>query len=163
MSLNVPCPICRADLVLTAEGEFNSWICPAGHGRAATLSELYERAQEDEIRQLWAIAREACKVGIPGGRACPMCGGPTVAIDVPTDADEAPEGAPGDGPSTGTVTVDVCPVDELIWFDQGEVEAFPADLPDAEPTAEEDAALATIREEFSNDWPAPPFSATPAG
>ena len=63
VSLNVPCPICRAALELTPHGEFDSWICPAGHGRAATLSELYERAQEDEIHRLWALAKASWVAG----------------------------------------------------------------------------------------------------
>jgi hypothetical protein len=178
VSLNVPCPICRADLELTPQGEFDSWICPAGHGRAATLSELYERAQEDEIHRLWALAKASWVAAEPEtGRACPMCSRLMVTVVVPTDADEADERQPGDRADTGLATVDVCVVDEVIWFEEGEVEELPADLPDAEPTAAEDASLAQIRRDFAasldeatgtppapgaaseTDWPTPPVTA----
>ena len=49
--------------------------------------------------------------------------------------------SPATAADTGLATVDVCVVDEVIWFEEGEVEALPADLPDAQPTAAEDAAL----------------------
>jgi hypothetical protein len=71
-----------------------------------------------------------------------------VAIVVPTDADEALEGEPGDTPDTGEVPVDVCTTDQVIWFDVAELDAFPDDLPDAQPTPEQEAALADIRRTF---------------
>jgi hypothetical protein len=141
------CPICRASLTLTPAGSFDSWICPAGHGLAATLSEFYEEAQEDEARRLWALAR-AGTAPASGPRPCPMCVRPMVAIVVPTDADEALEGEPGDMPDTGEVPVDVCTTDQVIWFDVAELDAFPDDLPDAQPTPEQEAALADIRRTF---------------
>ena len=64
-----------------------------------------------------------------------MCGRPTVTVVVPTDADEAPdERQPGrPRPTTGTGDGRTCAVvDEVIWFEEGEVEALPADLPDAD-------------------------------
>lgn len=174
----MPCPICKASLQLTPDGEFNSWVCPAGHGRAATLSELYERMQEDEIHRLWSLAKASWVASEPvTGRACPMCDRLMVTITVPTDVDEVDEGQPGDGADTGLETVDACVVDEVIWFEEGEIDEFPADLPDAQPTAAEDAALATIRRDFATsldeatgtlpapgeasgtEWPAPPVVA----
>ena len=146
MALTANCPNCHSPLKLTPNGSFDSWVCPEGHGLAATLSELYEVAQEDEIHRLWDLARSAPKSD--DGRPCPMCERPMVAITVPTDADESPEGTPGDGPDTGEAPVDVCTNDEVIWFDVSELDEFPADLPDAQPTAEQEAALAEIRENF---------------
>jgi hypothetical protein len=176
VSATTPCPICRATLQLTPDGEFDSWVCPNGHGRAATLSELYERAQEDEIHRLWALAKEAWVAAEPvTGRACPMCDRLMVTIEVPTDGDEVDEGQPGDGADTGAVTVDVCVVDEVIWFEEGEVAAFPADLPDPQPSAAEDAALEHIRRDFAQgldeatgtlpaeqpEWQTPPVTTVP--
>ena len=146
MALTANCPNCRGPLTLTPHGSFDSWVCPQGHGLAATLSELYEVAQEDEIHRLWDLARTAPKPD--EGRPCPMCERPMVSITVPTDADEAPEGAPGDGADAGEAPVDVCTNDEVIWFDVSELDELPADLPDPEPTAEQEAALAEIRENF---------------
>ncbi|MBX3283875.1 MAG: hypothetical protein KF703_00885 [Actinobacteria bacterium] len=150
MAPTANCPTCNASLQLTPHGSFDSWICPAGHGLAATLSELYEEAQEDEARRLWALARAATPAG-PDGRPCPMCTRPMVAVTVPTDADEALEGEPGDTPDTGEVPVDVCVADQVIWFDVAELDAFPDDLPDPQPTAEQEAALADIRRTFGDE------------
>jgi Zn-finger nucleic acid-binding protein len=137
------CPDCSASLALTNHGTFDAWVCPAGHGLAATLSEVYERAQEDDLATLWRAARAA----VPGSghRACPMCQQRMVAVDAAVDPDEAKEGEPGDGPATHEVPVDVCVRDQVIWFDVDELEAMPADLPEPAPTAEHEAALQDIR------------------
>lgn len=153
MAPSANCPTCRAALQLTNHDAFDSWVCPNGHGLAATLSELYERAQEDEIHRLWAIARSAQAAGSPtDGRACPMCQRAMVSITVGTDADEVDDGLPGDGPDTGEVPVDVCVADQVIWFDVSELEALPDDLPDPQPTAAQEAALADIRRTFGEDY-----------
>ena len=154
MALTASCPQCRASLVLTNHDTFDSWICPNGHGLAATLSELYERAQEDEIHRLWQVARAAARARQAGDRPCPMCERPMVSIVVPTDADEAEEGAPGDTADTGSVPVDVCVADEVVWFDASELDAMPADLPDPQPTPEQEAALADITRRFGEEYEA---------
>lgn len=148
MAPRANCPTCQSDLKLTSIGSFDAWICPQGHGLGCTLSELYEKAQEDEIHRLWQLARHTRAAA--DGRPCPMCQRPMVSVVVPTDADEAEEGEPGDGPDTGEVPVDVCSADQVIWFDVAELDAFPADLPDPEPTAEQEAALAEIRRTFGD-------------
>lgn len=151
MAPSANCPTCRAALQLTNHDTFDSWVCPNGHGLAATLSELYERAQEDEIHRLWAVARAAVAAGQVGGRPCPMCQRAMVSITVGTDVDEIDDGLPGDGADTGEVPVDVCVDDQVIWFDVSELDLLPADLPDAQPTPEQEAALADIRRTFGNE------------
>ena len=146
MTISAPCPICNKDLQRTSHDAFDSWVCTAGHGLAATLSETYEVAQEDELERLWQLTRE--NKDKPGFRKCPMCAKAMVSIVVPYDTDEAREGEPGDTPDLGQVPVDVCEPDQVIWFDMGELEQFPRDLPDPEPTAEERAAIDKIRAEF---------------
>lgn len=150
MALTANCPVCRASLQLTHHGSFDSWVCPAGHGLAATLSELYGRAQQDEIHQLWQLAGQAPV----GERRCPMCERAMATVTAPFDADELDEGTPGDGPATGEVPVDVCVADEVIWFDTAELDALPADLPDPQPTAEQEAALAAAIDNFGDDYEA---------
>lgn len=152
MAPSVNCPTCAAALQLTNHDSFDSWICPNGHGLAATLSELYERAQEDEIHALWAQAKASWVAAEPTtGRACPMCTRLMVSIAVGTDADEVDEGRPGDGANTGEVPIDVCVVDQVIWFDVAELELLPADLPDPQPTAAQEAAVADIARQFGDE------------
>lgn len=147
MSFVAPaCPICQTALTKTAEGDFDSWVCPQGHGLAATLSEGYERMQEDELVELWQLARAAAPAS--SGHACPICSKGMVLVDVPWDRDEAPEGSEGDGEAEGSVELDVCLDDQLLWFDVGELTRFPADLPDPEPSEEQLAAVAGIRAAF---------------
>lgn len=140
------CPDCPTPLVLTHTGTLDSWVCPTGHGLALTLTESYEQLQEDEIRQLWQLVRH------PGAtdaaRCCPMCEQTMRLVDVEYDSDEALEGEAGDGPAEGSVELDVCEPCQVLWFEQGELQAFPEDLPDPEPSAEELQAIAQIRETF---------------
>jgi len=130
--------------VLSRRGELDLWACPGSHGAAVTLSETYGRLQDDEIHDLWRLARAAAS----GPRACPMCEDPMVGIDVPYDADEVEEDAPGDAADDGSALLDVCADCQVIWFDAGELERFPADLADAAPTEEDERRLAQIRTAF---------------
>ena len=147
MSLSHPsCPSCGGDLTLTHSGSLDTWVCPAGHGLAMTLTESDGRLQEDEISSLWQRARAAVPTG--AGRPSPTTGTPMVSIEVPYDDDEAVDGAPGDGPDRGSVWLDVDVSDQVIWFDASELESLPEDLADPEPSPESIAALAKIRETF---------------
>jgi Zn-finger nucleic acid-binding protein len=147
MSMSTPiCPSCGTALVLTHEGDFNSWACPAGHGCAATQTEAYERLQEDELHRLWQLARQA-SAGTDA-RRCPICESGMVSVEVPYDVDEAEESTAGDGPDSGSVWLDVCLECELLWFDAGELNSFPADQPNPEPTQAELDAVAKIRDAF---------------
>jgi Zn-finger nucleic acid-binding protein len=138
------CPICGVELQLGSSGTLDHWSCPAGHGLAMTLSESYERLQEDEIAQMWQKARAAG----PGPLPSPFTGVAMARVEIEADADEVPEGEPGDGPGTGTVVVDVDVENEFIWFDAGELDELPVDLPDAPPTPEQLAAEAEITARF---------------
>ncbi len=146
MTATATCPICSNELHLVSRGEFDVWLCSEGHGLAATLSESYEVAQEDDLRRLWQLARKA-QAPSPA-RSCPMCAEAMVSVIAPVDPDEVDEGQPGDTPDTDHIPVDVCVTDQVIWFDTGEVERFPADLPDPQPTPEQQQALAKITEQF---------------
>jgi hypothetical protein len=155
--VSVPsCPVCAADLQLggtpSADGTdtFHCWTCPNGHGLAMTLTESYERLEEDEIAQIWQKAR----TGAPGPLPSPFHGGPMVRVNVEVDEDEVPEGRPGDGPTTATVVVDVDVENQFIWLDAGELDEFPVDLPDPEPSAEELAAERAIVERFGASYEA---------
>jgi uncharacterized Zn finger protein (UPF0148 family) len=147
MTLASPtCPSCGIALVLTHQGTFDTWVCPTGHGLAVTVTEAYERLEEDEISQLWRKARAATPTG--SARPSPTTGKPMVSIEVSWDADEVPEGEAGDGPDEGSVWLDVDVDDEVIWFDSAELDSFPQDRPDAPPTQAELDAVEKIRQSF---------------
>ena len=124
------CPACRAVLALEHDHAFDAWGCPEGHGLAFTLSEAYERLRDEEIHAIWQRARAGDPT--PSARGCPMCERTMVAVPC------------------GAVTLDVCLVDEVFWFDAGELEQLPPDVPDAPPTDEEQAALDRITDEFGD-------------
>ncbi len=139
--LHPTCPTCAAELVHTTAGTLDTWTCPQGHGAGLTVTEAYTHVQDDEIHQAWAAARSAP----PGPRTCPICGRRMVLVHLAYDPDESPGVAAGGSPAED---IDVCTEDQLIWFDPGEYEALPADLPNPEPTPEELARIATIRQAF---------------
>jgi Zn-finger nucleic acid-binding protein len=138
------CPVCGVELQLGSSGSLDRWSCTAGHGLAMTLSESYERLQEDEIGRLWALARDAA----PGPLPSPFDGVPMRRFSLPFDADEVPEGGDGDGPDLGAVEIDVDVANQFVWFDVGELDVLPADLPDPEPSAAELAKVAEIAAQF---------------
>lgn len=143
MSLAEPtCPTCSAPLTLTHSGELDTWVCPQHHGVAMTMSEGYRHLQDDELESLWELARSATPTA--QARLSPLTGRPMVSVILPYDSDEVP-GAPA---PQGTVTLDVDADEQLIWFDAGEFEALPTDLPNAEPTPEELAEVESIRARY---------------
>jgi Zn-finger nucleic acid-binding protein len=140
MYVSPQCPQCRSELVLGACGRLDAWTCPQGHGIGLTLSEAYERAQEDELSQLWEGARSAEL----GTHLCAMCDRGMVSVTIGVDADEDLNG----DPAALHVTLDVCRDDQFIWFDPGELDELPEDVPDPQPSAAEVAQLARIRKTY---------------
>lgn len=51
-----------ADLKLGPSGKLDAWSCPAGHGIALTLSEAYERLEDDEIHAIWKDSETAPQI-----------------------------------------------------------------------------------------------------
>ena len=137
------CPQCRSELQLGATGRLDAWTCPQGHGLGLTLSEAHERAQEDELSQLW----EGAKSAELGQHICPMCDRGMTSVTIGFDADEE-SGQPF---GTQHVTLDVCRDDQFIWFDPGELDELPEDLPEPQPSAAEVAQLATIRKAYDRE------------
>ncbi len=139
------CPHCGAELELGSDSGFDMWACPNLHGLAATLSEAHGRLQDDELERLWELARSA-----PPGPLAGLLGGPNmVRFELGWDLDEVSEGAEGDTEDLGSVELDVDLDNRFIWFDTGELDELPVDLPNPVPTAEENAALERITAAFS--------------
>ncbi len=148
MPVAVPhCPICGTELQLGSTGSLHHWSCTSGHGLAMTLTESYERLQEDEIAEMWRLARAAA----PGPLPSPFDGTPMARVEVPVDVDEAREGEAGDGTPVRTVVIDVDVENQFIWLDAGELDEFPEDLPDAPPSPEQLAKEAEIVARFGAD------------
>jgi Zn-finger nucleic acid-binding protein len=141
------CPHCSDELKLGAHGRVDCWSCPAGHGLGLTLSEAYGRVQEDEISALWRRSEAAQ----PGRYSCPMCGVTMLSVTVGADSDEAPEGELGDAHDTASVSLDVCREDQFIWFDVGELDEFPQNLPNPEPSPEELRKINLILSAFDRE------------
>lgn len=150
-SITVPhCPIGGEELHLGSHGELDYWSCPAGHGLAMTLSESHQRLQDDEVAELWQLARAA----EPGPLTSPFGRRRMVRVTLPYDADEAPAGessGTADAGTQGTVVLDVDLEEQFIWFDAGELDLLPEDLANPEPSAEELAQIAQIRATFGRD------------
>jgi Zn-finger nucleic acid-binding protein len=148
------CPQCGGELQLGASGRLDAWTCPAGHGVGLTLSEAHERAQEDELSALW----EAAKTASPGRHTCPVCDRPMANVTIDVDADEAPE-------SQGSldVALDVCRDDQFIWFDPGELDELPVDLPDQQPSAAELAKIDRITTAYERELDAAYEDDSPLG
>jgi Zn-finger nucleic acid-binding protein len=128
-------------------------MCPENHGVALTLAEGYESAQEDEMRLLWQLAmgrRPDVGHPRPSDRGCPGCSMRMVTVDLPYDDDEVDEGNEGDGENLGEIEVEVCTMCQFVWFDAGELEELPADLPDPELSADQQAQLDRIISDFGN-------------
>lgn len=142
--LHPSCPTCGSELKRTVTGDLATWVCPSGHGAGLTVTEEYQHVQDDEIHRAW----EAAKTAQPGPRSCPICGRAMVVVTLDYSSDEKPDVTADD--KLGRETIDVCTEDELIWFDPGEYEALPADLPNPEPSADELAQIASIRQAFGD-------------
>jgi Zn-finger nucleic acid-binding protein len=130
------CPQCGAELKLGPSGKLDAWSCPAGHGLGFTLSEAYERLEDDEIHKIWKASEQAA----PGKYACPMCAQPMANVTVAVGGDGSPQ-----------ESLDVCREDEFIWFDPGELDEFPQHTPAPAPTADEQQKIDQIRKTFDHD------------
>jgi len=113
------CPICDLELVHQTT-DFAGWACPEGHGIAATIPVVRTQVDGDTIAELWDRSDEV----VPSGRTCPFCR----QLMVPVEATIA------DAPAPATpVRLDLCRLDQLIWFDPGELEALPHPAQPAKP------------------------------
>ncbi len=139
----MPCPRCGDPLVLETRDTFNPWVCKNGDGLGFTITEAYDHIQEDEITAIWEAAKTASVTELKS----PILGRRMVSVSIQVDADEDVEVAPG----SPTISVEVDPYEQFIWLDAGELEQFPEDRPDPEPSAEELKKLKEITNEFGRE------------
>jgi len=151
VTIPTQCPNCDRALEAQRAGELDMWVCPPACGKggiAMTLTEAHGRLQDDEIQALWHAARN----GSAGPCKSPITRQPMVRVSVPIDDDEIAEGEDGDSTNSATVTVDVDVENQFIWFDAGELDEFPNDAPNAEPSPEEQAAITRIVQHFGDEY-----------
>ena len=106
------CPQCQA-VLHQVRGQLGVyWICPAEHGRTATIELVRKLLPPPIVKALWQDARSG---EYAGRRPCPSCSRAMAEIPII------------DGQQT---VLDVCAGCRLIWFDAGEYESLP-ESPDA--------------------------------
>ena len=147
MSISSPaCPICAGQLAHRVVGELDTWECAAGHGLAITTSEAAHRVQDDEMALIMGHASDP-SMWVASSRRCPTCEAAMRTVTVGVDRDEILEGQPGDGPDEFTEKVEVCRTCLFVWFDAGELDQMPLDLPNPQfvATPEQAKVLASIK------------------
>lgn len=144
MTIQYKCPQCRAPLIkATQENGIDCWACPSQDGFAITLSEAWGHLQDDEVKAIW----KAAKTGQPSPLKSPVLGTDMVRIEITVDDDEE-EG--NRGPGAFQIELDVSVDEQFIWFDAGELERMPDDLPNTAISVDERRRLDEIARQFGD-------------
>ena len=138
------CPRCRTALIKgVRKNDIDVWACPNHDGVAITLSEAWGHLQDDEVKAIW----KAAKNGQPSSLKSPIFGKQMVRIEISVDNDEA-EG--NQGPDAFQIELDVSVDEQFIWFDAGELERMPDDIPNAPMSEEERKHIDEITKQFGD-------------
>jgi Zn-finger nucleic acid-binding protein len=142
VTFNYKCPRCRATLTKgTQKNDIDVWACPNQDGVGMTLSEAWGHLQDDEVKAIW----NAAKNGQPSSLKSPVLGTDMVRIEIVVDSDEE-EG--NRGPDAFQMELDVSVDEQFIWFDSGELERMPGDLPNPAMSDEERRHIDEIAQQF---------------
>lgn len=140
------CPECRHDLVLTSDRNFDTWSCRDEHGIAVSTVEGAHRFQDDELE----LFLRGWTSGTLSERPCPTCEASMRTVGVAIDDDEdRSNNAGSDQSASQKIEAEVCRNCLILWFDQGEMDKLPANLPNAtfEASPEQQKVLDNIRHE----------------
>lgn len=102
------CPRCGKPLALEKHRHGGLWRCAECSGVAANLTVLRRHLEENVVRDFW---RKAVDASAPSGNKCPSCSRPFREF-VARHEDRS-------------LCLDLCRQCQLMWFDPGELEAFP--------------------------------------
>jgi len=102
------CPRCGKPLALEKDPRGGMWRCAVCSGVAANLTVLRRHLEEDVVRDFW---RKAVDASAPSGNKCPSCSRPFRKFVVRHE--------------DRSLCLDLCWQCQLMWFDRGELEAFP--------------------------------------
>jgi len=101
------CPECKIDLQMDKSLKGILWQCQQCSGVAANLAVLRKLLGQDVASNFW---REAMS-STPANRPCPSCHQALHAFKCDVDHN--------------AIELDLCKRCQIIWFDKGELEAFP--------------------------------------
>jgi hypothetical protein len=138
------CPRCRTTLIKgSLKNDIDSFACPNHDGVGITLSEAWGHLQDDEVKAIW----RAAKTGRPSPLKSPLFGRDMVRIEITVDSDEEDGNR---GPDTFELELDVSVDEQFIWFDAGELERMPDDLPNRPLSEAERAQIDAISRQFGD-------------
>jgi hypothetical protein len=106
-----------------------------------TLSEAWGHLQDDEVKAIWSAAKSGQATSLKS----PLRGTEMVRIEIPVDADEE-EG--NRGPGAFPMELDVSVEEQFIWFDSGELDRMPEDIPNPAMSAEDRRHIDEVAQQF---------------
>ena len=145
---SMQCPRCGKPLTLEKDPHGGMWRCAVCSGVAANLTVLRRHLAEDVVRDFW---RKAVDASAPSGNKCPSCSRPFREFVARHE--------------NRSLRLDLCRQCQLMWFDRGELEAFPRSAAPEPPQPErtrseiaEDLILAKMRAQNETEEAADKFA-----
>jgi Zn-finger nucleic acid-binding protein len=122
------CPICEVSLSPLRIQHGNIWRCPSCNGVMANIAVLRRYLGGSLVQSFW---RKAIAGSATVERKCPSCQQPLSCFKV--------------NKNEQTITLDICRRCHLLWFDKGELDAFPkAKTEELSPETKRELALLKI-------------------
>jgi Zn-finger nucleic acid-binding protein len=122
------CPICEVSLSPIHVQHGNIWQCPTCNGVMANIAVLRRYLGGSLVQSFW---RKAIAGSAPAERKCPSCRQSLSAFEIQKDGQ--------------TIVLDICRRCHLLWFDKGELDAFPkAKTEELSPQTRQELALLKI-------------------
>ena len=122
------CPECQIDLQMDKSLKGVLWQCTQCSGVAANLAVLRKLLGPDVALNFW---REAMS-STPANRPCPSCHQTLHAFKCDVDHN--------------AIELDLCKRCQILWFDKGELEAFPMEAVAADPLSPEARKMLALSE-----------------
>jgi len=102
------CPMCGASLKPIAVPDAAIWQCASCQGVMANLAVLRQYLRSDVVRGFW---RKAITASASTDKKCPSCRQSLRSFTIQRNGQ--------------TINLDTCRHCQLVWFDKGELDAFP--------------------------------------
>ncbi len=123
------CPVCGAALKPMPVPQAVVWQCASCGGAMANLAVLRRYLRSDVVRSFW---RRAIAASSRADKQCPSCRQSLRAFAVRQNEQ--------------TIILDMCPHCQLVWFDKGELDAFPkTEVQQLPPEVRQQLALMKVR------------------